>query len=97
MTPVRPIPMSGATRPHSRRSPEGRPTVPFRVVAREQVDAAAALEPLPAARALALIEDPLPPTLAAGTPDSSFILLTRSLDQAQGARWPSGWLLDILV
>ena len=97
MTPVRPIPMSGAMRPHSRRSSEGRPSAPFRVVAREQVNAAAALEPLPAGRALALIDDPLPPTIAANTVDTSFLQLTRSLDQVHGARWPSGWLLDILV
>jgi len=97
MTPVRPIPTSGAMRPHSRRSSEGRPSVTFRAMARDQVNATDTLEPLPASRALALIGDALPATMATNAPDSSFALLTRSLEQARGARWPSGWLLDIIV
>ena len=97
MTPVRPIPMSGAMRPHSRRSPEGRPNVTFRAMAREHVTGADTLEPLPASQALALIDEPVPAGLATNGADSSFVQLTRSLEQARGGGFPSGWLLDIIV
>ena len=92
MTPVHPIPTSGATRPRTRRSLERGSFTPFRASLPEATGAVETLEPLPASRALALIDDP-----AVGSVDSSFITLTRSIEQVRNARFPSGWLLDILV
>ena len=97
MTPVRPIPTSAGTRAHGRRSPEGRAATPFRISLRDTVNAPGRLEPLPAGQALALLDRPVDPSPATTAPDSSFILLARSLEQTRGPRWPSGWLLDILV
>ncbi len=92
MTPVHPIPMSGAMRPRTRRSLEGRSYAPFRASLQEAAGEVEVLEPLPASQAPALVDNPVSESV-----DSSFIALTRSLEQARNARWPSGWLLDILV